>query len=121
MRFSTICILATSLWLTAPSSSGQTQPAAKPGDFATLDGHILDALTGEPVKKATVTLTPTNVKQQDSLAPGATLPQQFATTSDSSGHFAMKDIDPGSYRMQVTRNGYVAGEYGARGPSKPGT
>ena len=121
MRLSTIYILLMSLGLAAPLSSGQTQPAVKPGDLCTLDGRVLDAATGEPVKKASITLTPSNAKQAGSAAAGATLPQQFGTTTDSSGRFAMKDVDPGAYRLQVARNGYVSGEYGARGPSKSGT
>ena len=33
----------------------------------------------------------------------------------------MKDIDPGKYRLSVTRTGFVQGEYGARAPQRPGT
>jgi hypothetical protein len=33
----------------------------------------------------------------------------------------MKDIEPGKYRMTVTRNGFVTMAYGARGPTRPGT
>ena len=126
MRFSSICVLMMLGWA-APAVDCQTgggtaaRPAAKAGDLCSLEGRVLDAVTGDPVKKATVTLTPSNAKQAPAAADIMSLPQQFGTSSDSSGRFAMKGLDPGSYRLQVARNGYVAGEYGSRGPSKPGT
>ena len=107
--------------LAAPLSVGQTQPAAKPGDLCTLEGRVVDAATGEPVKKASITLNPPANTKQTALAAGMTIPQIFGTTTDASGRFAMKDVDPGAYRLQVARSGYVAGEYGARGPAKSGT
>jgi protocatechuate 3,4-dioxygenase beta subunit len=125
MRFSTICTLMF-LGVAATAGHSQTgsgtavQPAAKPEDLCTMDGRVLDAVSGDPIKKASVTLTPQNSKPVAS-ATGMTLPQQFSTSTDASGRFAMKDLDPGQYRLQVARNGYVAGEYGARGPSKTGT
>jgi len=113
------------LGLAAPAAHSQTgggpaaAPAAKAGDLCSMDGRVLDALTGEPLKKASLKLTPSNAKS--ALAGGAiVLPQVFTTSTDASGRYAMKDLDPGTYRLQVTRNGYVPGEYGARGPSKPG-
>jgi protocatechuate 3,4-dioxygenase beta subunit len=119
MRLSTTSILLMSMGLAA--AEGQTQPTAKPGELCALEGRVVDAVTGEPVKKATITLNPPANAKQALSAAAATLPQQFGTTTDSSGRFAMKDVDAGAYRLQVTRNGYVAGEYGARGPSKSGT
>lgn len=122
MRLSSICILLTFLGLAAQTGNGQTgggaaaQPAGKPGDLCSLEGRVLDAVSGDPVKKASVTLT------SAAASPTAVgLPQQFSTSSDAAGRFAMKDLEPGSYRLQVTRNGYVPAQYGERGPSKPGT
>src|ERR1035437_8230681 len=121
MRFSSICILAF-LGLAAETGHSQTgsgtaaQAAAKPGDLCSLTGRVLDSVTGEPVKKATLKLT-----TDSPVSTAAGLPQQFGTSSDASGKFAMKDLDPGSYRLRVTRNGYVPAEYGARGASTTGT
>src|ERR1035437_8819399 len=121
MRLSSICILAF-LGLAAPTGNSQTgsgtaaQAAAKPDELCSLAGRVLDGVTGEPVKKASVTLS-----NASPVRTAAGLPQQFGTSSDASGRFAMKDLDPGSYRLQVTRNGYVPAEYGARGASTTGT
>ena len=121
MRFSSICILAF-LGLAAETGHSQTgsgtaaQAAAKPDELCSLAGRVLDGVTGEPVKKASLTLS-----NATPVRTAAGLPQQFSTSSDASGRFAMKDLDPGSYRLQVTRNGYVPAEYGARGASTPGT
>jgi hypothetical protein len=44
----------------------------------------------------------------------------FSGVSDFSGHFEIKGIDPGRYRLRVIRNGYVTQEYGQRTPDDPG-
>jgi hypothetical protein len=43
-----------------------------------------------------------------------------AAVTNADGHFAMKGIEPGSYRLNVTRVGFVADEYGQRKPDTPG-
>src|ERR1035441_2896647 len=121
MRLSSICILAFAS-LAAPTGNSQTGSgtaallSVKPDELCSLAGRVLDGVTGEPVKKASLTLS-----NATPVRTAAGLPQQFSTSSDASGRFAMKDLDPGSYRLQVTRNGYVPAEYGARGASTPGT
>ena len=69
-----------------------------------------------PLKKAAVVVNRTDV--QPNLN---TPPPSYSTTTDATGKFAMKDIEPGKYRMMVTRNGFVSMTYGARGPNRPGT
>ncbi len=87
---------------------------AKPEDLCRLEGRITDAITGEPVKKASLQLSRTDVPR----TPGAVaLPQVFSTSSDAAGRFAMKDLEPGSYRLQATRTGYVPSEYGEKSPT----
>lgn len=44
----------------------------------------------------------------------------YTASTGEDGSFAMKDIEPGRYRLSVMRNGYVRLEYGARGPGRPG-
>lgn len=43
-----------------------------------------------------------------------------AMTADEGGKFAFRDLAPGQYRLTVTRDGYVASEYGQRSPSGSG-
>jgi protocatechuate 3,4-dioxygenase beta subunit len=43
-----------------------------------------------------------------------------AAVTDADGRFALKEIEPGSYRLYVTRVGFVAEEYGRRKPDTSG-
>src|SRR5579871_2389213 len=83
-------------------------PLNKPGDLPSIEGQVIDAATGTPVRKATVVLTP-------ETPPGPGFVGYHTSTGDSS-KFAMKDLDPGRYRLTVSHTGYVNGEYGSRGP-----
>ncbi|MCZ2148875.1 MAG: carboxypeptidase-like regulatory domain-containing protein [Bryobacterales bacterium] len=91
--------------------TAQPAPAApqqyKPEELCAIAGIVRNAVTGEPLKKAEVMLM-----RVDPLNP-----QPPARTSTSAeGKFAMKAIEPGQYRLSVTRNGFVRTEYGARRP-----
>jgi nicotinic acid phosphoribosyltransferase len=57
-----------------------------PGQFATLAGSVLRLDTGQPLKKAKVLLL---------------------DITDAQGHFNIEKVDPGSYRLVVSRNGFV--------------
>ncbi len=99
-----------------PTISDTDAPPTKPEDLCVVEGQVLDAATGEPVRKATVLLTRTDP------SPGQNAPpQSYTAASTAGGQFSIKDIEPGKYRLSVNRNGYVALTYGARGPMRPGT
>src|ERR1700736_4509753 len=105
----------------AAGRSSQSQTAApaletKPEDRCVIEGQVFSAATGEPVKKANLIL-----RRADLSPNSGNLPTSYSTATDVGGSFAMKDIDPGKYRLSVTRTGFVTGEYGARGPMRPGT
>lgn len=76
-------------------------PAAviRPG----ISGTIVRQDTGEPLGKATVTLT----GEQDGR------PLQ-SVSSGTDGKYSFDDVPPGRYRIAATRNGYVRAEYGDR-------
>jgi hypothetical protein len=101
---------------TVPGQTGANAPRTKPEDLCTLDGRALNAATGEGLKKATVTLSRVGAN----AATGG-IPQMFGTSSDSGGRFAMKDLEPGTYNLEVSRTGFVTTQYGSRAPSRPGT
>jgi protocatechuate 3,4-dioxygenase beta subunit len=92
------------------------QPPTRPEDLGAVEGSVFNAATGEPVKKAAVQMTRTDVAPNRNAPP-----QSYSATTDAAGRFAMKDIEPGKYRMTVSRNGFVTMAYGARGPTRPGT
>ena len=52
------------------------------------------------------------------MVQGSGTPQ--AVTADGQGRFAFKDLIPGTYRLTVTRDGFVPAEHGQRGPNSPG-
>ncbi len=99
-----------------PAAPGAVQAAAtKPGDLCAIEGRVLNAATGEPLKKANLTLRRTDVTP-NMMTP----PTSYGTSTDEGGGFAMKDLDPGKYRLYVNRTGFVSTEYGARGPMRQG-
>lgn len=68
-----------------------------------ISGTIVRQDTGEPLGRATVTLT----SEQDSR------PLQ-SVASGPDGKYSFDDVPAGRYRIAATRNGYVRAEYGDR-------
>lgn len=89
----------------------------KPEDKCSLEGKVLHVASGEPVKKADVML------RRADRNPGTegAAPTTYSTSTDAGGKFAMKDIEPGKYRLSVSRAGFVTAEYGSRGSMRSGT
>jgi len=73
-------------------SSGQSPAAAKPGK---LEGTVINSVTNEPVKKATVTLQSMR---------GTT---NYSAVTDASGHFHFDSVEPGQYQTVGYRDGFV--------------
>jgi hypothetical protein len=98
--------------LLVPSLVGQTveQVVEKPSAKCTLEGQVVKAGTGEPLKKARIVLRKAEGRGEPHLA-----------LTDASGRFLLKDIEPARYRLFVARNGYVRQEYGQPKPRHPGT
>jgi hypothetical protein len=86
-----------------------TTAPASDKESATVAGHVLRLDTGEPLKKARVTLR---------SHPGGEF-SVFALT-DEQGHFLFEDIPLGSYDSQVSRDGYVDANYGQKRVGSPG-
>ncbi len=109
------------LFLTAPVLMAQQQPV--PGQdpekkYASLEGKLTDATSGEPVRKGSLTLMP--VQQGQGMTAGP--PQTLAATSDNEGKFSFTRLEPGTYMMYGEKTGYVRQQYGARqGAMGPGT
>jgi protocatechuate 3,4-dioxygenase beta subunit len=76
---------------------------------AKLQGQVLNQVTGEPVRKANLSLKPESG--------GTTL----KAVTDNEGKFNIENIDPGTYTLAAERQGFVTQNYGARRPSGPGT
>jgi len=102
---------------TVPSQTGQQQqsntpppPPTRPEDLCTIEGQAVNALTGEPVKKAQVIMNNLGGRANANLG----------AITDAAGHFTIEKIDPGRYNISAERNGYVHFQYGARTPDRPG-
>jgi len=98
-----LCLLFSSaLYLcqtTAPSPA--TPDSGLP--FATVSGSVVRLDTGQPLKKAVITL-----ENRSAAANSA------YDVTDERGHFSVQKVVPGSYRLVVSRNGFVDAEYGQK-------
>jgi hypothetical protein len=99
-------ILIPLLFLVAGLAQKTPNPVANPAEQCTVQGVVLKAGTGEPLRKAAV-------QMWQEGEPG----QPRDAVTDRMGHFELKNLDPGQYRLSVQRNGYVRQEYGQ---TKPG-
>jgi len=102
-------LVAPWLFLSLLSQQKNPQPVA-PVPPASVEGVVLSATTGDPLRKAWVSLR---------RAEGRGRSQNAMT--DASGRFTLKDIDPGRYMLSVDRNGFASQMYGQREPTGPGT
>jgi protocatechuate 3,4-dioxygenase beta subunit len=96
-----------------PPAPAESAPV-KPEERCTIEGTVLNSVTGEPLKKAELML-----RRADPSPNGFGL--SYAGASDAAGRFVIADIEPGRYRLGVQRAGFVNQQYGAKGPSSPGT
>ena len=108
----TRCSLLVAFFLALSLSAQQPtpQPAEKPPEKCVLEGQVVRAGSGEPLKKARVVLRKAEGRDEP-----------YSTLSDAAGRFVLTDLEPGRYRLYVGRNGYVRQEYGQRQPNSPGT
>jgi protocatechuate 3,4-dioxygenase beta subunit len=87
----------------------------KPDDACSVSGQVSNAATGEPVRRALVSL------RRVDISPGVTTIQVTQTaTTDAAGQFAITGVAPGKYRLAAERNGFLTTQYGSRGPGKAG-
>jgi hypothetical protein len=99
-----------------PAAPQPKVPATPVEDLCTIQGQVFNAVTGEPLRKASLHA------QRTDISPGsASMPVTYSATSDVSGTFHFNGLDPGRYFLNVTRNGFISSSYGAKGPNRPGT
>lgn len=81
----------------------------KPEELCSVDGVVRHAISGEPLRKANVTLMRTD-PGSNNMSPPAT------TTTNAEGKFAMKGLEPGQYRVMAQRPGFVNSGFGGMIP-----
>jgi len=101
-------ILVPLLLLVAGPAQKTPNPVVSSADQCTVQGVVLKAATGEPLRKATVEIWQEGI-----------LGKRSDAATDGTGHFELKNLDPGQYRLSVERNGYVRQEYGQTKPEGP--
>ncbi|HSW50688.1 MAG TPA: carboxypeptidase regulatory-like domain-containing protein, partial [Bryobacteraceae bacterium] len=91
------------------------QPVARqaeptdPKKLCKLEGRVVNARTGEPVPRVSLSLT--GMTQNASARSGR---------SDNDGRFLIENIPPGSYRLMGDRVGFLREGYGSRTPGGTG-
>ena len=95
--------------LSGAEASSSTRISQELGP-AGIQGYVVEAGTGQALAKARILL-----RRAEGRRPVS------GVVSDSEGRFALADIDPGSYRLFVERDGFVDQQYGQLSPSRPGT
>jgi hypothetical protein len=86
----------------APSPAATANPgeAPKKGRIA---GKAVHAITGEPIRKASITLSLMDQGRQG-----------ISAVTDNEGLFAFENVEPGRYRLQGEKAGFVRSQYGTR-------
>lgn len=92
-----------------PGQAGQRPVAAPletdPKRLCKIEGRAVNAMTGEPIQRASVTLA--------GSGPNAS---GRSSKSDSEGRFMIENVQPGVYRLTAERVGFLRQAYGARTP-----
>ena len=88
-----------------PSAPAQVRPE----DRCTAEGAVVNSITGEPVRKATVVL-----RSMDRGGAG------YSAVSDATGHFVITGLNPGKYHLSAERIGFARQEFGAKRPNRAG-
>jgi len=92
---------------TAPPPRDQTTQNAR--GTSGLKGRVVDGDNGRPLRRASV-----------SIAPVDRAGTRKSTSTGLDGTYEFKDLPEGSYRISVTRGGYLPLEYGQRRPGELG-
>jgi protocatechuate 3,4-dioxygenase beta subunit len=90
-------------------------PPTPTADLASLEGQVFDAIAGTPLRKATIVMNRSG---------GGRVPSggrsTYSATSDTSGHYLITGIEPGTYRLNANHTGYLSMDYNARRPQGSG-
>ncbi len=88
------------------SVCGQEAPAKK----LRVQGQVVNLVTGEPVRKAEVKLTPAPARKGG-----------YAVITDAQGRFVFADAAPGHYSLTASHTGFIDARYGARNSLQAGS
>jgi len=105
------------LALALSSASAQTAPAPAAGS---IEGQILNANTGAPLRKASVRLVGTQPQNQALNGGRGVPPSVLSRDTDDQGRYKFTGLEAGRYSISATRTGFLRQSYGARRPGYGG-
>jgi protocatechuate 3,4-dioxygenase beta subunit len=105
------CLFSTTLFTATLAAQQTTQLSQPKAESCSIEGQVVNAITGEPLTKAAIDLSAVGHGQE----------ARYDAVTTSGGRFVIRDIEPGQYRMRANKRGYAAGEYSASGTSRTGT
>jgi protocatechuate 3,4-dioxygenase beta subunit len=89
---------------------------------SSIEGQILNAATGAPLKKTMVRLNGMGGGPQQNPQPQQNrMPAQLAKETDEQGNFSFTGLDAGRYSLSAQRTGFLRQSYGARHYNTNGT
>jgi Carboxypeptidase regulatory-like domain len=106
--FALVLILPLALLL-ALSAYAQKNSKTPKEESCSVSGIVVKMADSAPLRKAKLVLKSVEDPHRT-----------VGAVTNAEGHFALKDVEPGPYRLTVTRVGFVAAEYGQRKPDTPG-
>lgn len=95
---------------TGTAAEPPATPAERQGSCA-LEGQVMNAVTGLPMSVVQLTLT---------SAEGSGQPGSLGTQSNSDGLFRFEGLQPGRYRLDASRVGFLPTKYGSPRYGYPG-
>jgi len=90
-------------------------PPDQPQNKARIEGVLLNKVTGQPVRKALISLRLSVMSQQPTGAPAPK--SYYSVMSSPEGKFVFDQVDPGGYTLTADRNGYIHVAYRSSGGS----
>ena len=98
------------LWMTALLQQAAVPPAPPRAAAASstfrISGKVIDAITGQPLARATVSINPSNTPNNPNLQDAG----RFETT-DAEGVFVFADVPAGKYVLSARHRGYISQMY----------
>ncbi|MCX6630096.1 MAG: carboxypeptidase-like regulatory domain-containing protein, partial [Candidatus Solibacter sp.] len=110
-----VCLLGIALALPAQQAGGKPETATKTDKtkepMASLEGQVMNALTGDPLKKVTLMLVNPRGGSRATARPRGS---RATAETDGGGKFRFQDIASGRYLLFGERTGFARQAYGAR-------
>jgi protocatechuate 3,4-dioxygenase beta subunit len=106
---SIVCFLLLVYWQAGAQTPQLNAAKTQDNERCVVAGTVVRLDTGEPLKKATVIL-----RSHD------TVEQSMFVITDSQGHFQFDNVQPGTYYLDVSHDGFVKLAYGQKKPGDSG-